>query len=85
MICITCGKNEAVNDFYKECQECIEEFQIQKAIKEDVFVYVCDECDETLDVGIESEFAKIPFEGIWSCKCGNTIRVKWDGKELKYL
>ena len=35
MICITCGKNEAVNDFYKECQECIEAFQIQKAIKID--------------------------------------------------
>ena len=51
----------------------------------EVFVYVCDKCGETLDLEIDCEFAKIPFEGTWACKCGNVIKVKWDGKELKYL
>jgi len=33
MICITCGKNEAINDFYEECQECIERYQIEQKEK----------------------------------------------------
>lgn len=48
-----------------------------------IFVYVCNKCGESLDIEIESEFAKIPFEGTWSCKCGEVIKIKWDGKELK--
>jgi len=30
MICITCGKNEAINDYYEECEGCIDKFQIEK-------------------------------------------------------
>lgn len=26
MKCITCGKNEAINNFYKECQGCINDY-----------------------------------------------------------
>ena len=26
MICQTCEENEAINDFYGECQDCIEEY-----------------------------------------------------------
>jgi len=33
MICKTCGKNEAINDYYQECQGCIEAHQ-RKAIYE---------------------------------------------------
>jgi len=46
---------------------------------------VCSKCGETLPLEIESEFSKIPFEGTWTCKCSNYIKMKWDGKELKYL
>lgn len=53
--------------------------------KDTLFVYVCDKCGKTLDMEIDSEFAKIPFESSWACKCGNFIRIKWDGKELKYI
>ena len=34
MICITCGMNEAINDFYKECQGCIIEFEKEKENEE---------------------------------------------------
>ena len=51
----------------------------------ELFIYVCDKCGETLDMEIDSEISKIPFESFWSCKCGNYIKIKWDGKELKYL
>ena len=30
MKCITCGINEAINDFYKECRDCIEKNQNQQ-------------------------------------------------------
>lgn len=30
MKCITCNENEAINDFYKECRECIEKHQDQQ-------------------------------------------------------
>ncbi|QYW08106.1 hypothetical protein 15570_00009 [Lokiarchaeota virus WyrdV1] len=30
MKCITCGENEAINDFYKECERCIEKYQEQQ-------------------------------------------------------
>ena len=33
MKCITCGKNEAINDFYKECKECIEKYQDEQREK----------------------------------------------------
>ncbi len=26
-LCITCGKNEQVNDFYKECKDCILKYE----------------------------------------------------------
>ena len=33
MKCITCGKNEAINDFYKECRGCIEKYQDEQREK----------------------------------------------------
>ena len=33
MICITCGKNEAINDYYEECEGCIDEYQREKDFK----------------------------------------------------
>ncbi len=27
MLCITCGKNEQVNDFYKQCRDCILKYE----------------------------------------------------------
>ncbi|QYW08104.1 Zn finger protein [Lokiarchaeota virus WyrdV1] len=50
-----------------------------------IFVYVCNKCGESFDVEMEDDFAKIPFEGVWSCECGELIRVRWDGKELEYI
>ena len=32
--CITCGKNTWVNSFYRECQDCIMEYERQKAMEE---------------------------------------------------
>jgi len=83
MSCINCGKQLKANE-YLYCKECLTTWlNDDDKVKE--FKYVCNKCGESLEVGIDSDFASIPFEGTWSCKCGNVIRVKWDGKELKYL
>lgn len=34
MICITCGENEAINDFYKECLGCIIDWEKELEMKE---------------------------------------------------
>ena len=73
-----CKTPESLDDLLKLVDD-------DKEMDSEVFVYVCDKCGESLDLDMDSKFSKIPFEGTWRCKCGNVIRIKWDGKELKYL
>jgi len=69
------GKSIFKNDFVEQ----------PKSYEYKRIVTVCDKCGESIDLGIDSGISQIPFEGTWSCKCGNLIKTKWNGKELKYI
>ena len=82
---------ETIKEFEEETGKSIFKKELRESLRSDDVVFVvittvCDKCGESLDVKIESGFAKIPYEASWSCsECGNFIKTKWDGKELKYL